>query len=163
MMRKMSEVIQKQRKQSLNIQKQSLEGVLIKRCSEICNTYAEVWFPRKDLLLKPGPEPWTRTLKNLINMDSKNFEPWKTWTLENMSDFRELCFRNKDHAQCDLLFKSSQISKLNFSDYRPVPMFTFSRDSLRMRVVLAGRNKTNFLSYSVLYQWWRQRQHTLQV
>ena len=31
-----------------------------------------------------------------------------------MSDFREICFINKDHAQCDLLFKSSQISKLIF-------------------------------------------------
>ena len=32
-----------------------------------------------------------------------------------MSDFKELRFINKDHAQCDLLLKSSQISKLNFS------------------------------------------------
>ena len=24
---------------------------------------------------------------------------------KNMSDFRELCFINRDHAQCDLLFK----------------------------------------------------------
>ena len=31
-----------------------------------------------------------------------------------MSDFRELCFINKNHAQCDLLFKCSQISKLFF-------------------------------------------------
>ena len=30
-------------------------------------------------------------------------------------NFRELCFINKDHAQCGLMFKSSQISKLNFS------------------------------------------------
>ena len=36
--------------------------------------------------------------------------------------------------------------------YRPVPMFTFCRDSLHMRVLLAGRNKTNFLSYTVLYR-----------
>ena len=35
--------------------------------------------------------------------------------LKNMSDFRESCFINKDHAQCDLLFKSLQISKLDFS------------------------------------------------
>ena len=35
MIRKMSEVIQKQRNQSLNIQKQSFKGVLMKRCSEI--------------------------------------------------------------------------------------------------------------------------------
>ena len=33
MIRKMSEVIQKQRNQSLNIQKQSFKGVLIKWCS----------------------------------------------------------------------------------------------------------------------------------
>ena len=33
-----------------------------------------------------------------------------------MSDLRELCFTDKDHTQCDLLFKGSQISKLNFSD-----------------------------------------------
>ena len=33
--RKMSEVIQKQRNQSLNIQKQSCKGVLMERCSEI--------------------------------------------------------------------------------------------------------------------------------
>ena len=33
-----------------------------------------------------------------------------------MSDLRELWFTDKDNAQCDLLFKSSQISKLNFSD-----------------------------------------------
>ena len=32
--RKVSEVIQKQRNQSLSIQKQSFKGVLIKRCSE---------------------------------------------------------------------------------------------------------------------------------
>ena len=32
--RKISEVIQKQRNQSLSIQKQSFKGVLIKRCSE---------------------------------------------------------------------------------------------------------------------------------
>ena len=35
MIRKMNEVIQKQRNQSLNIQKQSFKGVLMKRCSEI--------------------------------------------------------------------------------------------------------------------------------
>ena len=34
MIRKISEVIQKQRNQSLSIQKQSFKGVLIKRCSE---------------------------------------------------------------------------------------------------------------------------------
>ena len=37
MIRKMSEVIQKQRNQSLNIQKQSFKGVLMKRYSEICS------------------------------------------------------------------------------------------------------------------------------
>ena len=35
--------------------------------------------------------------------------------LKNMSNFRELGFINNDHAQCDLLFKSSQVSKLIFS------------------------------------------------
>ena len=35
MIRKMSEVIQKQWNQSLGIQKKSLKGALIKRCSEI--------------------------------------------------------------------------------------------------------------------------------
>ena len=39
MIRKMSEVIQKQRNQSLNIQKQSFKGVHIKRCSEICSKF----------------------------------------------------------------------------------------------------------------------------
>ena len=37
MIRKMSEVIQKQRDQSLNKQKQSFKGVPMKRCSEISN------------------------------------------------------------------------------------------------------------------------------
>ena len=32
--------------------------------------------------------------------------------LKNMPDFRVMFY--KDHAQCDLLFKSSNISKLNF-------------------------------------------------
>ena len=55
------------------------------------------------LLLKPGPGPWTLTLKNL---DPEKPGLWKTWTLKNldpekpginiglknMSDFRELCF-----------------------------------------------------------------------
>ena len=31
-------------------------------------------------------------------------------------------------------------------------MFTFRKDSLFMRMLLAGRNKTNFFSYSVSYQ-----------
>ena len=35
----MSEVIQKQRNQSLNIQKQSFKDVLKKRCSEICSKF----------------------------------------------------------------------------------------------------------------------------
>ena len=35
--------------------------------------------------------------------------------LKNMPDFRKLCFIYKDYARCDLLFKSSQISKLIFS------------------------------------------------
>ena len=35
----MSEVRQKQRNQSLNIQEQSFKGVLIKRCSEICSKF----------------------------------------------------------------------------------------------------------------------------
>ena len=30
-------------------------------------------------------------------------------------DSRELCFINEEHAQYELLFKNSQISKLNFS------------------------------------------------
>ena len=37
MIRKMSEVIQKQINQSLNTQKQSFKGVTMKRCSEISN------------------------------------------------------------------------------------------------------------------------------
>ena len=39
MIGKMSELIQRQRNQSLNVQKESLEGVLLKRCSEICNKF----------------------------------------------------------------------------------------------------------------------------
>ena len=35
--------------------------------------------------------------------------------IKKMSDYRKLCFIDKDHAQFDFLFKSSQISKLNFS------------------------------------------------
>ena len=35
---------------------------------------------------------------------------------KNMFDIRELCFTIKDHAQCNLLFKSPQMPKLNFSD-----------------------------------------------
>ena len=31
-------------------------------------------------------------------------------------------------------------------------MFTFCKDLLRMRMLLAGRNKTNFISYSIPYQ-----------
>ena len=31
-------------------------------------------------------------------------------------------------------------------------MFTFRKDLLRMRMLLAGRNKTNFPSYSIPYQ-----------
>ena len=31
-----------------------------------------------------------------------------------MSAFKKLCFINKDHAQSDLLFKSSEIPKLIF-------------------------------------------------
>ena len=33
------------------------------------------------LLLKPGPRPWTRTLKNLI---SEKPRPRKTWILKNL-------------------------------------------------------------------------------
>ena len=39
------------------------------------------------LLLKPGPGPWTRSLKNL---DPE--KPGINIGLKNMSDFRELCF-----------------------------------------------------------------------
>ena len=35
--------------------------------------------------------------------------------IKHMSNFRELYFINKDQAQCDLLSKSSQISRLKFS------------------------------------------------
>ena len=41
----------------------------------------------KELLLKPGPGPWTRTLKN---RDPE--KPGISIGLKNMSDFRELCF-----------------------------------------------------------------------
>ena len=34
--------------------------------------------------------------------------------IKKRSNFRESCFVNKHHAQCDLLLKSSQISKLTF-------------------------------------------------
>ena len=66
----------------------------------------------------------------LVKWQVKVCKKKKTWTLKNMNpgkyglnmggirkkvNFRELCFINKDHAQCDLMFKSSQISKLNFS------------------------------------------------
>ena len=39
MIRKMSDVIQKQRNQSLNLQNQSFKVVFIKRCSEICSKF----------------------------------------------------------------------------------------------------------------------------
>ena len=39
MIHEINEVIQRQRNQSLNIQKQSFKGVLIKRCSEICSQF----------------------------------------------------------------------------------------------------------------------------
>ena len=35
----------------------------------------------KRLFLKPGPGPWTRTMKN---MDPEKPKPWKTWTLKNL-------------------------------------------------------------------------------
>ena len=91
MIRKMGEVIQKQRNQSLNIQKQSLKGVFIKRCFKYAvnlqqNNYCEVWFPfpcrGKGLLLKLGLGLWTWTIKNL---DSGKPGPKTTWTLENMN------------------------------------------------------------------------------
>ena len=50
-------------------------------------------------------------------MDPKNMNLGKYGVnmggTKNMFDNRELCFANKDNAQCDLLFKSSQISKPN--------------------------------------------------
>ena len=71
------------------------------------SSQAVVWrySVKNGLLLKPGPGPWTRTQKNL---DPKNSGPWISWTLKNlgsekhginmglknMSDFRELCFKN---------------------------------------------------------------------
>ena len=123
MIRKMSEAIQKQRNQSLNIQKQSFKDVLIKRCSEIYSKFTgehlcrNVEFPCRWKAIKPDkPGPWkTWTQKNL---DPEKHESWKIWCKyeweKNMSAFRELYFINKDHAQCDLLLKSSQRSKLNF-------------------------------------------------
>ena len=124
MIRKMSEVIQKQRNQSLNIQKQSFKGVLIKRRSEIYSKFTgehlcqNVKFPCRWKAIKPDkPGLWkTWTQKNL---DPEKHEFWKIWCKygwgKKMSAFRELCFINKDHARCDLLLKSSQRSKLNFS------------------------------------------------
>ena len=35
----------------------------------------------KGLLLKPGPRPWIRTLKNL---DPEKPRPWKIWTQKNL-------------------------------------------------------------------------------
>ena len=79
----MSEVRQKQRNQSLNIQEQSFKGVLIKRCSEICSKFTGKHLCRSvismqmlGLLLKPGSlKKWTL----------KNMDPKKTWNLENMN------------------------------------------------------------------------------
>ena len=49
MIRKISEVIQKQRNQSLSIQKQSFKGVLIKRCSEYMQQiYKRTLMPKCD-------------------------------------------------------------------------------------------------------------------
>ena len=62
------------------------------------------------LLLKPGPGPWSWTLKNL---DPKKPGFYKKHginiRLKNISDFRELCFIKT--AQCDLLFKISSTNR----------------------------------------------------
>ena len=70
MISKMSEVLQKQINQSLNIQKQSHKGVLIRRCYEICSKFTgehlcqrvfSMWMQRSTSktwthTLEPGPE-----------------------------------------------------------------------------------------------------------
>ena len=83
MIRKLSEVIQKQINQSLNIQKQSFKDVLKKGVLKYVanlqeNTYAKVCFlcRCKGLLLKTY---WT-----LKNLDPAKPEPRKTWTLKIM-------------------------------------------------------------------------------
>ena len=77
----MSEVMQKQENQSLNIQ--SFKGALIKRCSEICSKFTRGnLFPCrcKELLPKAGPTHWNKT-----NLDPEKHGPKKTWTLKNMN------------------------------------------------------------------------------
>ena len=58
MIRKMSEVIQKQRNQSLNIQKQSFKGVLMKRCSEISS---RTHMPKRDFHVDAKQLYWNHT------------------------------------------------------------------------------------------------------
>ena len=81
MKRKMSEVIQKQKNQSWNIQKLSFKGEdVLKHAANLQDdTYAEEWFPCrcKRLFLKPGIGPWTQAL---INLDPEKPGSWKTWT-----------------------------------------------------------------------------------
>ena len=43
-------------------------------------SYSPVTCAEKGLLLKPGPRPWTQTMKNL---DPEKPGPRKTWTLKN--------------------------------------------------------------------------------
>ena len=64
MIRKMSEVIQKQINQSL--QKKSFKGVLIKRCSEICSKFTvEHRSVISMYMQKATSKTWTRTVMNL--------------------------------------------------------------------------------------------------
>ena len=93
----------------------------------LSNFSSRIFSILKRLLIKPGPGPWTHTLKTWTRT-LKNPGPLKSWTPKNVDlekyginmglkyicSFSELFY--KDHAQCGLLFKSSQISKLNFSD-----------------------------------------------
>ena len=45
-------------------------------------THEEASFEKVFQFLKPGPRPWTRTLKNL---DPEKPGPWKTWTLKDLN------------------------------------------------------------------------------
>ena len=79
MIRKMSEKIQKQRNQSLSIQKQFFKGVLIKRCSEIWSQFTGEHLCRSVISMqiqRATSKTWIQTL----NPDPDKPGPWKTWS-----------------------------------------------------------------------------------
>ena len=84
---KTSEVIQKQRNQSLNIQKQSFKGDLIKRCSELnskitgehlskytCQSMISMWIQRDT------SKAWSW----ILDPDPDQPGPLKTWAQKNL-------------------------------------------------------------------------------